>query len=390
MNPFIYQAINAPSKQFHGEDNGIRLRQVVEEEPLTLQSSDILMGRGSGPSNHPGNIRLRDLVWKTYQEHLSPESEHPATTRTKVVNIVFNSIKAEKRRFLRKITKPKQQNQEIHLVSATTYCEVSDKEALEKTKQTLRFQIERREEQQSTSNGPPSPHTSPAPHEKTTQMLSSASSISPATRKRAANPSNLIDDELLRVVSHNRFVNSRFHHEQTYSAAQNNVSGTPRREETRQAGPLNLSLLPPSPLLSPNMLETMLLRRQVFSPKFTEEAPKAPAVVVSNGPGFFDAPTALLSLQQLQVSPLRRASPLTSPSLSSRMSMIDTMKSLKTRADFSKPDLSAGLVRFDGEQSLFNSDLETLIRREELHLALEKIRTRRLTAFIRTSFLSRP
>jgi hypothetical protein len=130
-----------------------------------LSDKDILMGRGSGPSQNKGNIWFRGVVWKTYQEYLKEEtSQQPMDTsaKTRLSKLSLKKITDEGGRFLQKITKNeakiRKENQDdgglvvvLHsdeLVSnqhqISFYVRVDEKQVLLKIKQTIRFLVDQR------------------------------------------------------------------------------------------------------------------------------------------------------------------------------------------------------------------------------------------------------
>jgi hypothetical protein len=85
-----------------------------------LRATDILMGRGSGPSQNEGNKRFRAVVWETYQEHAQEEQESKrrkgasvnpsapvwmnAGTKARLCRVVKAKIARLNGRFLQRIT----------------------------------------------------------------------------------------------------------------------------------------------------------------------------------------------------------------------------------------------------------------------------------------------
>jgi hypothetical protein len=128
----------------------------MDSKTTGLNPNDVLMGRGSGANLKHGNIRFRQMVSDKYDEEMSriecKTMEGIAAVKIKVANDVLQEIKSNGGRFLRKALKPAGANQdgsgkhsnEREVEGYIVYEEISDKEAAEKIKQTLRFQIERR------------------------------------------------------------------------------------------------------------------------------------------------------------------------------------------------------------------------------------------------------
>mmetsp|Transcript_12054 Transcript_12054/g.22385 ORF Transcript_12054/g.22385 Transcript_12054/m.22385 type:complete len:507 (-) Transcript_12054:1238-2758(-) len=176
-----------PSNKGGGEDE--------EGEEKGLRENDVLTGRGSGPNQTSGNTRFREVVWETYQEYLaslrsddSPSSQAregrcPPLMDGSAKNVMAQQVLAKIRRnngrFLRRICQedyrnlPREERERvirIPVVTTTTasladtgsgnsetttrrrenlYVELPTKEALEKIKQSLRFQLVQREQRES-------------------------------------------------------------------------------------------------------------------------------------------------------------------------------------------------------------------------------------------------
>jgi len=189
-----------------------------------LKPNDVLLGRGSGTNHKTGNIRFRQIVWETYLDCVSsdvrPAGELPAAIKNRVAKDVLQTIKASEGRFLRKISDPSGQGSLVQGDHPRVYYkEISDKEALEKIKQTLRFQIEDRIEgrprrRSSSMVEGPIPSLQPAvhfPHNPSLRDAATAAAMFPVaasppapTRKRTADQVHLIDDHLLRLISRRR------------------------------------------------------------------------------------------------------------------------------------------------------------------------------------------
>jgi hypothetical protein len=123
-----------------------------------LNANDVIMGRGSGVNLKQGNIQFRNLVLKKYQELVTRVDARTkgdvSFLKKAVAHEVLDKMKTTGRRFLRKTLvhankkkKMIKQGTSVHGNEdrVSVYQEVSDKEALDKIKQTLRFQIERQE-----------------------------------------------------------------------------------------------------------------------------------------------------------------------------------------------------------------------------------------------------
>jgi hypothetical protein len=165
-----------------------------------LRPADILMGRGTGPNQHSGNVRFRALVYETFAKYMealgismddSNSSTVPtasgtncvpidAITKKKLAYKVLSKIKEVKGRFLQKLTKheaanacsssfPKDGSTSIAIVdnivnehhSNGIYVEVSDRLAIEKIKQTYRFLYEQKSGNRRRQSLPTPPAMSP-------------------------------------------------------------------------------------------------------------------------------------------------------------------------------------------------------------------------------------
>jgi hypothetical protein len=184
---------------------------IQDTERQSLREFDILTGRGSGPNQSQGNTRFRQVVWETYQEHLSSMGVSTATAsagqelsrgshfqhhqfmdsvvKNKLATKILAKIQALNGRFLRRIspedfrnlpeheralvirvpeTVPTPSKREKSVSSESTtevssdvaaatvappqkrttfYVQLSTKETMEKIKQSLRFQVDRSEQQ---------------------------------------------------------------------------------------------------------------------------------------------------------------------------------------------------------------------------------------------------
>jgi hypothetical protein len=90
-----------------------------------LGQNDVLLGRGTGPNEHIGNIRYRAFV----REVIKTSELHAidGKTKTKLAAKIVDSVKARKGRFVKRVN--------------DFYQEVPDSLALDKTKQSFRHQL---------------------------------------------------------------------------------------------------------------------------------------------------------------------------------------------------------------------------------------------------------
>lgn len=90
-----------------------------------LRSADVLFGRGSGPNDHEGNVRFRQLVAERKAEYMATNHR---MTKAKIAKDIVNQVFAENGRFLKKIDLP---DGEVY--------ELADEDTImEKAKQALR------------------------------------------------------------------------------------------------------------------------------------------------------------------------------------------------------------------------------------------------------------
>jgi hypothetical protein len=109
-----------------------------------IGENDILLGRGTGPNENQGNIRYRQTITEVFlEDHV--QSANPLS-KFKLASKIVQTVNARNARFLRKLTKaevkavlrkrPTAHDQEHFMV-------VSDKVAIDKTRQALRFQSQK-------------------------------------------------------------------------------------------------------------------------------------------------------------------------------------------------------------------------------------------------------
>ena len=106
-----------------------------------LGVNDVLLGRGTGPCSHEGNVNFRNAIEVMRPLYVATPSRK---AKTKVVLKTVESIKAKKGRFLRKVSHKKVVKSSL-LTSAHNnkkqdlYEVVPDEVAFEKTKQAIRY-----------------------------------------------------------------------------------------------------------------------------------------------------------------------------------------------------------------------------------------------------------
>ena len=142
-----------------------------------LREDDILLGRGSGPSKHPGNARFRAIVQETYDEHMATERAKKdgsskldgafqgglrTASRAHLVKVIREKTREQGCRFLQKVNSPpgtnphqantdgvgskgkqatasKETREPDAKINASYYQQVEEKQIREKIKQALRF-----------------------------------------------------------------------------------------------------------------------------------------------------------------------------------------------------------------------------------------------------------
>jgi hypothetical protein len=145
-----------------------------------LRANDVLLGRGSGPSQYEGNRRFRGVVWNAFQEYLQGEQARhfhrgeklersfptslSTSTKSRLCSIVREKISLMHGRFLRKVTSASvgattdfdpsiicvshneySKNKDGKKTFVKTYYKIVDeKQVLNKIKQALRFLLEQK------------------------------------------------------------------------------------------------------------------------------------------------------------------------------------------------------------------------------------------------------
>jgi hypothetical protein len=99
-----------------------------------LGENDVLLGRGTGPCSHEGNVRFRDVIEAMRPQYVATPSRK---AKTKVVLKTVETIKAKNGRFLRKVKERKMKA--IRIPQKELYEIVPDDIAFEKTKQAIRY-----------------------------------------------------------------------------------------------------------------------------------------------------------------------------------------------------------------------------------------------------------
>lgn len=130
------------------------------EYVTALTPNDVLFGRGSGPNDHEGNIRFRDMVASRKPEYLATNHRQ---TKAKIAKEIVDAVFARNGRFLKKLEPP-----EIQELGFDTrhdyYTLVDDDTIMEKAKQALR---QNRDKGSSATQG----SLSPKPNRQTSNPL---------------------------------------------------------------------------------------------------------------------------------------------------------------------------------------------------------------------------
>lgn len=97
---------------------------------------DVLFGRGSGPNDHEGNIRFRDMVSQRKEEYMA--TNHRQTKAT-IAKTIVDTVLANNGRFLKKLEPAELEKLGLSSSTAMDVYQVVDEDAImEKAKQALR------------------------------------------------------------------------------------------------------------------------------------------------------------------------------------------------------------------------------------------------------------
>ena len=99
-----------------------------------LRPTDVLFGRGSGPNDHEGNIRFRQLVAERKEEYLATNHRQ---TKAKIAREIVNTIVNDGGRFLKKVEPADARRLGIPK-GIDAWIAVDDDTVMEKAKQALR------------------------------------------------------------------------------------------------------------------------------------------------------------------------------------------------------------------------------------------------------------
>lgn len=137
-------------------------QQQQQNHPLyvtTLGTNDVLLGRGSGPNDHEGNVKFRQFVAERKQAYMATNHR---LTKTKIAREIVDLVASSGGRFLKKIEDEQQQQRVMmmlghqhHTVGGDLFEVVSDDTVMEKAKQALRQNAGKQQQQQQQNPPPP-------------------------------------------------------------------------------------------------------------------------------------------------------------------------------------------------------------------------------------------
>ena len=144
-SPIVFFTFDAPiAPKIHMADDDESSDGCVDDEPLgtggtgeyvtELGSFDVLLGRGTGPSMHEGNVHFRLAVEDLKPSYVSTNSRK---RKKELVRKAVHTIQAKNGRFLTKLTKGEMKA--LGLKGKAAYEVVRDIVAMEKTKQAIRY-----------------------------------------------------------------------------------------------------------------------------------------------------------------------------------------------------------------------------------------------------------
>jgi hypothetical protein len=96
-----------------------------------LRQNDVLLGRGTGPNEHIGNVRFRSLVRDSMQ---TPDFHPTPHGKSELAKKIVNTVKARNGRFVKRVSTRKN-------CGDTLFVEVAERVSLDKTKQSFRHQL---------------------------------------------------------------------------------------------------------------------------------------------------------------------------------------------------------------------------------------------------------
>ena len=142
-----------------------------------INPNDVLFGRGSGPNDHEGNIRFRDLVGERKAEYMATNHRQ---TKAKIAREIVGRVIQKNGRFLKRV-EPAEAKELGIPKGVEAWIAVDEETIMEKAKQALR--------QQRDKSKPRSPRGSPPPPARRAISAPSAPSLDsfakPGPRYRA-------------------------------------------------------------------------------------------------------------------------------------------------------------------------------------------------------------
>lgn len=133
-----------------------------------VNPNDVLFGRGSGPNDHEGNIRFRELVGERKAEYMATNHRQ---TKAKIAREIVGSVLQKNGRFLKKVEAAEAKELGIAKGIEAWIC-VDEETIMEKAKQALRQQRDK-----SKPGGGLSPNSSPTPPARKTPAKVSSLSL---------------------------------------------------------------------------------------------------------------------------------------------------------------------------------------------------------------------
>ncbi len=119
-----------------------------------INPNDVLFGRGSGPNDHEGNIRFRDLVGERKAEYMATNHRQ---TKAKIAREIVGKVIQKNGRFLKKVEAVEAKELGIPK-GVEAWIAVDEETIMEKAKQALRQQRDKTKQ-----GGSNSPRNSPTP-----------------------------------------------------------------------------------------------------------------------------------------------------------------------------------------------------------------------------------
>jgi hypothetical protein len=149
-----------------------------------VNANDVLFGRGSGPNDHEGNIKFRDMVAKRKGEYMS--TNHRQTKAT-IAQEVVGSVFQVQGRFLKRLEAA--ELQKLGFPSSTEiYQIVDDNTVMEKAKQALRQNRDKRDSDAKKSPTPKPKHKTDIVIPNFTGSLEAHENLEPLPISRVVNP----------------------------------------------------------------------------------------------------------------------------------------------------------------------------------------------------------